>query len=152
MTMPAHKVQFFSAKCQACGHRFSMPLLGDFSYGEFILHGERQRVFGFLSAHDEPAWEDIDARLRRVALLSDSPSRPEIDRLHRVIAATADSIAGQRLVPFPVCPSCGARSVACGDSDPQGIHEIPRVTFQWYRSLSDAERSRRVEQLWKEST
>jgi hypothetical protein len=152
MTTLAHKVQFFSAKCQACGHRFSMPVLSDFSYGEFIFHGERQRVFGFLSAHEEPAWEDIDARLRRAALLGDSPSRPEINRLHRVIAAAADSIAGQRLVPLPVCPSCGARSVAYGDSDPQGIHEIPSVTFQQYQSLSDSERSERVEQLWREST
>ena len=127
-----------------------MPLLSDFSYGEFIFHGERQRVFGFLSAHDEPAWEDIEARLRRAALLSDSPSCSEIDRFHRVIAAAADSIAGQRLVPMPVCPSCGAR--AYGDSDPQGIHEIPGVTFQQYQSLSDSERLRRVEQLWREST
>ncbi|MBK8093779.1 MAG: hypothetical protein IPK32_17835 [Verrucomicrobiaceae bacterium] len=151
MSTLAHKVQFFSAKCQACGHGFSMPLLSDFSYGEFIFHGERQCVFGFLSAQDEPAWEDIEVRLRRSALLGDRPTRPQIERLHRVIAVAADSIAGQRLVSFPVCPSCGARSVAYGDSDPQGIHEIPQVSFQQYQSLSDSERSRRVEQLWRES-
>jgi hypothetical protein len=151
MTTLTHKVRFFSANCQTCGHRFSMPLLGDFSYGQFIFQGERQRVFGYLAALDEPAWEDIDARLRRAALLGNSPSSSEIDHLHRVIAAAADSIAGQQLVPLPVCPLCGARSVAYGDSDPQGIHEIPSVTFQQYQSLSDSERSRRVEQLWRES-
>lgn len=127
-----------------------MPLLGDFTYGQFIFHGERQHVFGFLSALDEPEWEDIEARLRQAAFLSDSPSQQEIDRLHRVIAASADSINGHRLVPFPVCPSCGERSVTYGDSEPQGIYEIPSVTFQQYQTLSDSERSRRVEQLWSE--
>jgi hypothetical protein len=144
------KIQFFSATCHACGHRFSMPVLSDFSYGEFIFYGGREQMFGFLSAHYEPAWEDIAARSRRAAFLGDSPAHSEIDRLHRVIAAAADSIAGDRLVPCPVCPSCGGRSVAYGD--PQGIREIQTVTFQQYQSLSDTERTHRVEQLWREFT
>ena len=127
-----------------------MPLLSDFSYGEFIFHGERQHVFGFLSSYDEPAWSDIEARLSVAASLGDSLTRPQIDRFHRVIAAAADFISGQRLVPFPVCPSCGSRSVTYGDFDPQDIREIPGVTFQQYQSLSDAERSRRIEQLWRD--
>src|SRR5690349_13737073 len=68
------KIQFFSATCHACGHRFSMPVLSDFSYGEFIFYGGREQVFGFLSAHYEPAWEDIAARSRRAAFLGDSPA------------------------------------------------------------------------------
>src|SRR6267154_6330297 len=144
MTSASHLVQFFKASCHACGHRFSMPLLSDFSYGQFILHGERQSVFGFLSAHDEPAWEDIDDRLLRAGLFSASATRPDIDRFHRVVAASADAIGGQHLVPFPVCPSCGSRSVAYGDSRPQGIRDVPRVTFGEYQLLSDEMKSHRL--------
>jgi hypothetical protein len=152
MTVLKYKVEFFRATCSACGHQFSMPLLSDFSYGQFIFHGKCNRVFGFLSAHDEPVWEDIRVRLQRAAFLPQSPSRSQIDKLHSVIAGAADSIAGQQLVPFPVCPSCGARTVSYGDSDSQGVHEIPRVSFHGYEKLSDRERSERVEQLWRELT
>ena len=145
-----HKVQFFNASCQACGQIFSMPLLSDFSYGEFIFHGERDHVFSFLSAFEEAAWDDIENRLRQAGLLADSPSRQQVQLMHRVIAAAADMISGQRLVPFPVCPSCGSSSVTYGDSEPQGIREIPGVTFNQYQMLSTTERSRRVEQLWTE--
>ena len=148
--MANHRVRFFGAACKACGFEFSMPLLSDFSYGELIFHGERQGVFGFLSSLEEAAWEDVDARLRASVLRSASPSRSEILRLQRVVAAVADPIAGRRLVPFPVCPSCGSRSIVDDESDPRGTGEIPRVTFQHYLSLSDAEKSRRVETLWIE--
>jgi hypothetical protein len=127
-----------------------MPLLGDFNYGDFVLHGERNSVFGFLSAHVEPAWEDIEARLRQPGLLGTSPIRSDIDRLHRVIAALADAIGGQRLVPFAVCPSCGSRSVVFGDSKPLGIRGIPRVTFDEYKRLPDAMKSQRLRELWQQ--
>ena len=127
-----------------------MPYLGDFNYGAFILHGERDTVFGFLSAPNELTWKDIEARLQQRGLLTTSPTRSAIARLQRVIAASADAINGQRLVPFPVCPSCGSRSVAYGDSKPLDISEVPSVTFGQYQSLSDEMRSQRVEKLWKE--
>jgi hypothetical protein len=154
----SQQVQFFAASCHACRRKFSMPVLSDFSYGDFILHGERNCVFGFLSAHNEPAWEDIETRLQRVGLLAASPTRTDIDRFHRVIAASADAISGQRLVPFPVCPSCGSHSVAYGDSMPheigdfirEDIREIPRVTFETYQLLSDATKTERVGELWRQ--
>ena len=133
-----------------------MPALGDFSYGEFILHGARSCVFGFLCAHEEPAWEDIQTRLQRAGLLPTSPHRTDIDRFHRVVAAAADTKGEQRLVPFPVCPSCGSRSTAYGDSRPhdigdfkhQDIREIPSVTFGEYQLLSDQQRTDRLRELW----
>jgi hypothetical protein len=152
MTATSHSVQFFEASCDACRHRFSMPLLSDFSYGEFILHGERQTIFGFLSAHDEPAWDDIEGRLRRAGLFSASATRLEIDRFQRVIAASADTISGERLVLFPVCPSCGSRSLAYDDSKPQGIRDVPRVTFGEYQLLSDEMRTQKVTELWRQFT
>jgi hypothetical protein len=158
MTTASQQVQFVEASCQACRRKFSMPVLSDFSYGEFILHGERNCVFGFLCAHNEPAWEDIETRLKQAGLLAASPTRTDIDHFHRVIASSADAISGQRLVPFPVCPSCGSRSVAYGDSKPheigdfirEDIREIPRVTFEAFQLLSDATKTERVGELWRQ--
>jgi hypothetical protein len=150
MTTTSHQVRFFEASCHVCGHKFSMPLLSDFSYGEFTFHGEKHAVFGFLSAHEEPAWQDIESRLRQVGLLAISPTRSNIEHFHRVIAASADAISGQQLVPFPVCPSCGARSVAYGDSKQLNIREIPRVTFHKYQSLSNEMKFQRLGELWRQ--
>ena len=151
MTSTLILLQFFEGSCRACRHKFSMPLLSDFSYGEFILHGKRQHVFGFLSSLDEPAWDDIDARLRQAGLFSAFATGRDIDRFHRVIAASADAIGGQRLVPFPVCPSCGSRSIAYGDSKPQDIRSVPRVTFSEYQQLSSEMKSQKVAELWSSS-
>ncbi len=153
MTDTSQQVQFFQASCQACRRKFSMPLLSDFSYGEFIFHGERGGVYGFLLALEEPAWEDIETRLQRVGVLAVSPTQKntkDIDRFHRVIAACSDAIGGQALVPFPVCPSCQSHSIAYGDSTPLGIRDIPRVTFGAYQLLSEAMKTERVGELWRQ--
>ena len=92
MTATTHRVQFYEASCHHCRRTFSIPLLGDHSYSQFILHGERGSVFGYLSAYEEPAWEDITARLGW--LFTTSRNRADIDRFQRVIAASADPIGG----------------------------------------------------------
>ena len=127
-----------------------MPLLGDQSYGQFILFGERGGAFGYLSAFDEPAWDDITKRLERARLFTTSERRADVDRLQRVIAASADAISGQSLGLLPVCPSCHSDSVAYGDSKPLGIRELPSVTFHGYQLLSDEQKTDRLCELWRQ--
>jgi hypothetical protein len=150
MTTTTHSVQFFEASCRACHGSFAMPLLGDFSYGQFVFHGERGSAFGYLQALEAGAWEDITARLRREALFPSSPTSEQIGHFHRVVAASADAISGQRLFSYPVCPSCQSYAVSYGDSTPTVIREIPAVTFEEYLALPDVARTQRLLQLWKE--
>jgi hypothetical protein len=126
-----------------------MPLLGDFSYGQFIFHGERGSAFGYLQALQDCAWEDMTARLQRAGLFPSSRKSVQIDHFHRVVAALADAINGQRLLPHPIFPSCQSYAVSCDDSKPKVIREIPSVKFQEYLALPDVARTQRLLQLWK---
>ncbi len=147
---PLHRVQFFEAECLHCKWTFSMPLLAGQSYGQFIFRGDKGDVFGYLSAFEESAWEDITKRLKDAGLFSDSGSRTEIERFQRVIAASADPIRRQKLELFPSCPRCHSDSVSYGDSKPLRIHEIPRVTFCEYQLLSDDQKTTRLCELWRQ--
>src|SRR6266403_4521514 len=98
MTATAHRIQFYEASCRHCRRTFSIPLLGDQSYGQFIFHGENGGIFGYLSSLEEPAWEDITDRLRQAGLFKTSTSRADIEHLQSVIAASADPIGEQKLV------------------------------------------------------
>lgn len=149
MTATLHSVQLFEASCRACHRTFAMPLLSDFSYGQFIFHGERGSVFGYLQALEDSAWEDMTARLQRIGLFPSSATSEQIDHFHRVVAASTDAISGQRLVSYPICPSCQSHTVSYGDSTPSVIREIPAVTFEEYLALPDATRTQRLLQLWK---
>ena len=146
-----HRVQFFQAECLHCRWTFSMPLLGDQSYGQFIFHGDKGDVFAYLPAFEEPAWDDITKRLKGAGLFADSRSRTEIERFQRVIAASADPIRGQMLELFPSCPRCHSDSVSYGDSKPLGIQEIPSVTFQGYQMLSDEKKTAKLCELWRKA-
>lgn len=148
MTATSHRIQFYEASCRHCRRTFSMPLLGDQSYGQFIFHGEKGSVFGYLSSFEEPAWADITGRLQRAGLFT--KSRADIEHLQRVIAASADPIDGQTLLLCPICPGCRSRSVEYGDSQPLDRREIPGVTSGAYHALSDQNRTERLRQLWEE--
>ena len=141
MTAKTYRVQFYEASCLHCKRTFSVPLLGDQSYGQFIFHGERGGVFGYLFAFDEPAWEDITDRLRQTRLYITSQNRADSDRFQRVIAASADPVSGQSLALRPVCPSCHSDNILYGDSKPLEIREIPYVTFNAYQRLSDEQKT-----------
>jgi hypothetical protein len=148
VTATSHRVQFYEASCHHCRRTFSIPLLGDQTYGQFIFHGEKGSVFGYLSASEEPAWEDITERLERAGLLTTPRSRPDIEHLQRVIAASADPINGETLLLYPICPGCRSRSVEYGDSRPSDTREIPGVTFRDYHALSEQNRTESLRQLW----
>jgi hypothetical protein len=60
------KVRFFQADCRDCTKKFPFPLLSDFAYGDFILHGEKGDVFGFLPALNNSTWEEITSRLLKL--------------------------------------------------------------------------------------
>ncbi len=149
MTATTNRVQFYEASCHHCRRTFSVPLLGDQSYGEFIFHGESGTSFGLLRTSEEPAWNDIADRLRRAGLFT-SATRPEVEHFQRVVAASADHINGQTLLLYPICPGCRSRSIEYGESKPLDVRTIPTVSFRDYHLLSDTEKLEGLRQLWKE--
>ena len=148
MTAVAHRVQFHQASCRGCRRTFLIPALGDQSFGQFIFHGVNGSAFGFLSALEEPVWNDIEARLRGAGLFTTPDSRRQIEHLQRVVAASADPIGGQTLLLYPICPGCRSRSIDYGDSDPLEIREVPGVTFRQYQLLSEDRKTESLQKLW----
>jgi len=143
-----HQVEFVSADCRHCRRSFPIPLLGDFAYGSFVLHGERGSVFGYLSTFECPFWDDIKSRLLTIAGQREFKSRADISRFQGVVASCADKIDGQPLDLAPACPFCHSRSVDYGDTKPLHSGEIPAVTFTAFLALSDTAKTQRLEQLW----
>ena len=150
MTATANRVQFYEASCHDCRLTFSIPLLGDQSYGDFIFHGEKGSAFGLLLVAEEPAWKDIEDRLLRAGLFTTHRTHAEIEHFQRVVAASADPINGQTLLLYPICPGCRSRAIEYGDSKALDIREIPGVTFRGYHALSDQNRTERLRQQWEE--
>ncbi len=149
MTAARNRVQFYEASCHHCRRTFSVPLLGDQSYGEFIFHGDSGSSFGLVRAGEEPAWKDIEDRLRQARLFT-SATRPEIEHFQRVVAASADRINGQTLLLYPICPGCRSRSIEYGESKPLDVRTIPTVSFRNYDLLSDTKKLESLRQLWEE--
>jgi hypothetical protein len=125
-----------------------MPLLSDFSYGEFLFHG--RGVHGFLDGLSEPAWDDIGGRLVDQQLMPETPGTGQISRMQKVVAAMSDPIDGQQLVNHPVCSHCGSGDVSYGDNFPGEFHELPAVTYTAYQRMTDAQRNLAVATAWRE--
>ena len=143
-----HQVEFVQAGCQHCRRSFPIPLLSDFDYGSFVLHGENGGVFGYLSAFECPFWEDIESRLHTITGQRKFTLSADISRFQEVIANCADEIDGQPLRLMPVCPFCHSHSLEYGSTAPLDFHEIPIVTFTRFQSLSDSERMERLAEFW----
>jgi len=113
-----HQVRFVHTDCQQCRRGFPIPLLDDFAYGSFVLHGEKGGVFGFLSALECPSWADIESRLHTITDQREFTSSADISRFQEVIACCTDNLEGQPLCLTPVCPFCRSHSLEYGGSKP----------------------------------
>ena len=142
------EIRYAGVTCKDCSCLFGVPTLGDFNYGEFILHG--RGVAGFLQSIGESAWDDIDARLKAQGLMPERPTREQINRMQEVIANAADRIGGQALSMRPVCPHCQSRDVGYNGSTGT-FHRVPQVQFTNYMALGESARDERVAWLWHEA-
>ena len=59
----SHGAGFYTLGCTACHNVFELPSLGDMSYGEILLHGERGTVHRYVCVLDHPVWGLIEALL-----------------------------------------------------------------------------------------
>lgn len=143
------QVRYLAAFCKACGCAFTMPVLGALSYGEFIFHG--RGVHAYLNAIAEPTWDDVVGRLRAKYLLPENCSSDETARLRGTVAMLADRIGGQSLFDHPVCPHCNSHDVEYGGSAAGKFRELPAVTFNAYRALTNERRDADVAAAWNKA-
>jgi len=123
----------FEATCADCRETFPAPLLGDFSYGQFLLYGRRGTAYAYLDAPGHPIWELADS------VIQSRDGEPIL----RALAAVADPVDGQPLGTDRVCPLCHSRRDWESWPGPRvGSVEIPPVTFAAFDRLADEEKRR----------
>lgn len=142
-TVPQKVVRFFSAICTACGSRFPVPNLGDFSYGLSILTTKSGRWFSYFESIANPIWEMIQMLFAEVA--GDHLSHEETaELLQETLALCADPFSGEMFTHRDVCPICQEeRSVYLSDV-PAYDGTIPVTSFRDFRRLTPEERRARI--------
>ena len=144
-----YQVRMFEVECRHCRRGFPIPLLNDFTYGEFILHGERGGVFGYLSAFTCPLFKDIHSRLLTIAGCQEFTSA-ESARFREILACCADELDGQPLGLPSVCPFCRSQNLNYHDRRPLNDDLIRVVTFIGFESLSDKAKMEKLSDLWQQ--
>ncbi|MEO7456324.1 MAG: hypothetical protein ABIY52_08680 [Gemmatimonadaceae bacterium] len=139
------RVMQFRARCDGCSETFPIPMLSDFAYGEFILGGEHGKAFAYLNSFEEPAWTIIR---ELVPPIPQHDWAPAAALFHRVVAACADPVAGERLSMEPaVCPHCRSNRVVISDADALGPTLLPLASFAAFMRLTADERADMVHAL-----
>ena len=135
-----HGAGFYTLGCTNCRQVFELPSLGDMTYGETLLHGDRGGVHRYVCVLDNPAWSVIEAVL--------PPPVGSSMRWWQELAALADPVAGEHLKVEAVCPHCQAdsshfRAPKWASKTPR-IGEVEDATFDAFLALSPAEQRQRV--------
>lgn len=169
------KVRFFEAHCSDCNDVFSVPLLSDFAYGEFILVSKDGKAFVYMNSIVEKSFDLISDLFRElnstekqqdsqkynfrslVALIEKIKRKRKDDylyttmylhRLHWTIAQCADEVDGQKLTNQFRCPKCRSTNVLYGDSVVVKDDLIPVVSFDKFNALSRDEKKDKVCELY----
>lgn len=169
------KVRFFEAHCNDCHATFGVPLLSDFSYGEFILKSEDGKAFAYMNSIEEKNCDFISNMLKKFANDKENrelrkgnygflsvlwakikpardkdyyPTNAYINKLQWTIAHCADEINGQKLTTHFTCPVCHSKNVLYGDAVAINDDEIPIVTFDVFNAMSESDKIEKVYQTY----
>lgn len=144
------EISTFRANCNACSETFAVPLLSDFSYGEFIARAQDGRTHGYLNSVEEPGWDSVEHALNIVKI--QTPDLSDFDStkcFQWLVGKCMDSINGQELsiVSRPVCPACASSEISYSDADLVGYESVPSVTFSTFMGLDEPKRISLVSRL-----
>lgn len=118
----------FEGKCKSCGQLFELPSLGDFAYGENLLHtidGKHHEWVNGFSEFPE----------RVSGLLNENQKKMSWD----ILAALADKIEGKRLVTDLVCPHCSSQEIEYWEGSRIGMATTPEISFTRASQLDNSE-------------
>ena len=133
-----------SSVCRDCGHKFKHPVLGDFSYGSFILTRKDGLAFRYMNALENPAWDFVNARLE--APDNDSV-KAHATLLQEIVARIADSSEGPPFTMSVVCPCCKSRHTQDDINVPTTTEEIPYATFDAFMTMEEDGRIQMLEKI-----
>jgi hypothetical protein len=144
------KVARFEAKCKDCSNIFLIPLLSDFSYGEFIAKGQFGKGFVYLNSFEEKAWTVIDEIIKSLRSKDKNKEYEESGYFQKVVGKCIDKTDEEEfsIVSGPICPKCLSHKIDYDDREIIDFHEIPEATFNVLMNLKEEERKKFVEKIW----
>ena len=122
------------AVCGYCARESPYPELGDFAYGQFILHRDDGQDFRYLQGLGNDVWDCAAAHV-------------SAGLLQEVVARLADAPAGRYFTIAMVCPYCGSRRFRDWGGEQLSSRDIPSATFRAFAALGPAEKKGLLERL-----
>jgi hypothetical protein len=134
--------------CKTCGSQFEAPILGDFAYGEFVLHSANGRS-AYLDAISDAAFGELGIFLDRQigkSRLNDKDRSDLFQKMYGLVACDPDEAGAAFQIGHPWCQACGSREMASWNiiRPLRMSGDIPAVTHRKWDSLDAEEKANAV--------
>lgn len=145
------QIATFKAKCKksSCGHDFDVPLLSDFTYGEFIYSSIDGKEFRYYNSLDCETWNFID---KTVSEYLGKKNREEIGTIiQKIIGLVADRQNPDIYFTQDIhCPKCHSKVESVNDNNKTGLKEFEILTFNNFTKLIESEKRKLIFRLSSE--
>lgn len=153
MVASSHERRFRSLgeySCFSCGRRFTVPMLGDFSYGIFIMFSATPGQMAWLEALTDKVFDEVAAILHGFPDFASIDELTQTDVLHALFSLACDPDPhGRPYFLSTACSRCGGFDVKFrGELEQPELFEvsIPDVTHGAWLALDPSARILRLRQ------
>lgn len=132
----------FNYKCGGCGHVFAAPEVPDFSYGEFVMRSENERLPAHLDTLEDGVFEEVGAIARRISTSNDTSKFVDLcQRAFEFACDPAPDGSRYQIGLAPKCPICGGTKPMWREAHipPQKV-VIPCVSHNKWAGYSEIEK------------
>jgi hypothetical protein len=142
------KVSTIIAKCRFWGHKFEMPSLGDFSYGDFIYSDGKGKKFKYFSGINNEYWDFVNQTLEVSRIKAENRG----DAIQKIIGLIADfeESEGHYQNERVICPVCGKKVLHFNRDKIVSTIDIDELSFNRYSKLTTQEKENEILSLVNE--
>jgi hypothetical protein len=144
------KVATFRAKCpkSTCLLDIDVPLLSDFSYGEFMYGSIDGKSIKYYCGLDCKTWKFVDAVISEISK-DEKPTEQGVV-IQKIIGCIADRDDKDIYFTQDIyCPECQTKIKATNADVQTGVRDYPDLTFAGFESLNHEDRRNKIQELLK---
>jgi hypothetical protein len=141
------KISTIKVKCRPWGHKFEVPFLWDFSYGQFIYSSRDGQRHRYLEGINNKTWDFVNK------IIEDNNKRikDKAETIQSVLGQIADKDASIDFYQNKkiICPTCGRNAWHLYRDDIVGSVEVKEMTFDRFERLTIEEKEKEIKLLIK---